>query len=113
VKYGSSYESWSQGFLNPTVNNISKLLCTNGIFYMNIANLNAGSKILPLEGDTVKYGEEYGLECKDVLKMLMSTMTGNNKNKETGGKPMNNVDILSKGVVKGQKFEPIFLMRKK
>lgn len=115
VKYGSSYESWTQGFLRPTVENISKLLRTNGIFYMNIANLNAGSKVLPLEGDTIKYGQEFSLDCdkNKVLKMLMSTMTGNNKNKETGGKPLNNVDVKIDGKVKGQKFEPIFLLRKK
>lgn len=114
VKYGSSYESWSHGFLKPTIENISKLLRTDGIFYMNIANINSGSKALPLEGDTVKYGEECGLECKEILKMLMATMTGNNKtSKGTGGNPTNGVTIKIKGITKTQKFEPIFLMRKK
>lgn len=108
VKYGTSYESWSKGFLKPTVENISQLLLKNGMFFMNIANINHNSKSLPLEQDTKEYADEYWCSCNEnKFKMLMSTMTGNNKDaKGTGGKPANSVK-LAEG---WRKFEPIFIL---
>lgn len=114
MKYGSTYESWSEGFLKPTINIISQLMVEGGVFYMNIANINT-SKELPLEEDTIKYGTEYGFSCSksdnDVFKMLMSTMVGNNKSsKGTGSQPKNSVELPPYG--KLQKFEPIFKLKK-
>ena len=110
VKYGTTYTDWSNNFLKPTINNIERLLCPDGIFFMNISNLKDGSKVLPLEVDTIRYGIDCGLKCSldKKLKMVMSTMTGNNKNKTTGGQPMNNVEIDGKSF----KYEPIFIMKK-
>lgn len=109
VKYGSSYESWSKGFLKPTISNISELMIDGGIFYLNIADINHNSKQLPLERDTIDGGDEYGCSSTGVYKMLMSTMTGNNKNKETGGQPKNSVKVSGDGF---KKFEPIFILKK-
>jgi hypothetical protein len=109
VKYGSSYESWSKGFLKPTIENISQLMVDGGIFYMNIADIKHNSKLLSLEQDTIDGGDEYGCSSTGVYKMLMSTMTGNNKNKETGGQPKNTVKIMGDGF---RKFEPIFILKK-
>jgi len=109
VKYGSSYESWSKGFLKPTISNISELMVDGGIFYLNIADINHNSKQLPLERDTTDGGDEYGCSSTGVYKMLMSTMTGNNKNKETGGQPKNSVKVSGDGF---KKFEPIFILKK-
>lgn len=108
VKYGNSYESWSKGFLRPTISNISELLLKDGIFYMNIANINHNGKNLPLEEDTKLYADEFSCSCNDdVYKMLMSTMTGNNKDsKGTGGQAKNSVRI-KEGL---RKFEPIFIL---
>ena len=109
VKYGSSYESWSKGFLKPTISNISELMVEGGIFYLNIADINHNSKQLPLERDTTDGGDEYSCSSTGVYKMLMSTMTGNNKNKETGGQPKNSVKVSGDGF---KKFEPIFILKK-
>ena len=108
IKYGSSYESWSKGFLKPTIENISQLLLKDGIFFMNIANINHNSKSLPLEQDTKEYSDEFWCSCNDnKFKMLMTTMTGNNKDsKGTGGQAINSVRI-KEGL---RKFEPIFIL---
>lgn len=108
VKYGSSYESWSKGFLKPTISNISELLLKDGIFFMNIANINYNGKNLPLEENTKDYADEFSCSCRDnVYKMLMSTMVGNNKDsKGTGGQAKNSVRI-NEGL---RKFEPIFIL---
>ena len=121
-KHGSNYKEWSTDFLRPTISNISELVVDGGIFFMNIADLKSGSGKLPLEQDTIDYGKEFGFKCskenEDVFKMMMATMTGNNQNLDTGGKPNNSVEIedgLDKNgnrKSKYQKYEPIFIMRK-
>jgi hypothetical protein len=104
------YKDWSNEFLKPTIENINQLLIEDGVFYMNIANLNGGN--FTLEDDTIKYGKGCGLSCSndDKYKMLMATMTGNNKSGTgTGGQATNSVEISEK---KLQKFEPIFKLKK-
>jgi hypothetical protein len=78
---------------------------------MNIADIKFNSKPLPLQQDTIEGGEEFGCPSIGMYKMLMSTMTGNNKmnNNETGGTPGNSVKVEGDGF---RKFEPIFILKK-
>ena len=108
VKY-NGYLDWSTGFLKETISNISELMVNNGIFMMNIADIKIGGKIIPLEDDANKYGEIFNMKNIGKYKMLLSTMTGNNKNKETGGEPKNSVELVD-GF---KKYEPIFFFQKK
>ncbi len=115
VLYGNNYESWSKGFLKPTIENISQLMLNGSTFYFNIADLSGGKKYT-LEQDSIQYAKEIGLSVSndnnDVYKMLMATMTGNNQNLDTGNKPKNSVNIGTLEKEKYQKYEPIFKMKK-
>jgi len=95
-----NYDLWRDGFLKGSIQNIHKLLLPQGRFYLNIANLKEGKKIIhPLETDSVKYAEEYGFQCIETYKMLLSG----------SGKGSINQVTINKNT---RKFEPIFVLEK-
>ena len=109
-KYGSSYESWRDGFLKPTLETCFDWLKPGGYLIWNIADILVGSnKYLPLEKDSVDILESLGMmyECK--LKMAMEGMPGQNRLGEDG-KP--NCKNFCKIGDKYLKYEPVYVFRK-
>jgi DNA modification methylase len=109
-KYGSSYESWRDGFLRPTLKTCAEFLKPDRYLLWNIADIQIGGEYLPLEEDSKRFLEEFGLEYKYKIKMAMESMPGQNRLDEETGLPMCknfckvNGDYL--------KYEPIYVFYK-
>ena len=98
VKF-QKYESYRDGFLKPSIKNISNLLLPEGRFYFNIANLKEGKKIYPLEANSLRFSEEFGFNCIRTYMMLLSS----------SGKGSINQVVVNE---KTRKYEPIFVLEK-
>ena len=96
------YPLWRDGFLRPTIQNVEELLIPGARFYLNIADVKKGTKLLPLEDDSIKFGLEVGFTLKNTYKMLLQSPPGKFPSKNT---------ILLDDINK--KFEPIFIFEKK
>ena len=69
-KYGSSYESWRDGFLRPTLKTCAEFLKPDRYLLWNIADIQIGGDYLPLEEDSRRFLEEFGLPmCKNYCKV--------------------------------------------
>ena len=123
----TDYESWRDGFLEPTLRTASEWLRPGGYLAWNIADVKYGKKILPLEADSCQILEDLGMEKVEVLKMLLAPAPGANrirksdsktqgpsksKNQTPQGTAKNSLQITIDGVETTQKFEPIFVYRK-
>ena len=109
-KYGSSYISWRDKFLKPTLQTCCDMLKCGGHLLWNIADILVGGEYLPLEKDSVKFIEENGLVYVDKLKMAMEGMPGQNRVGDDG-KPKCKNYCMVKG--KYYKYEPVYIFRKK
>ena len=109
-KYGSSYESWRDGFLKPTLKTCAEYLKPDRYMLWNIADIQIGGNYLPLEEDSKKFLEEFGLVYRYKIKMAMESMPGQNRLDEETGMPMCknfckvNGDFL--------KYEPVYVFYK-
>ena len=83
-KFGSSYESWRDGFLRPTLETAVTWLRSERYLLWNIADILVSGKYLPLQEDTKNILEEYGVEYKYTLKMALEGMPGQNRVGEDG-----------------------------
>ena len=83
-KFGSSYESWRDGFLRPTLETAVTWLKSERYLLWNIADILVSGKYLPLQEDTKNILEEYGVEYKYTLKMALEGMPGQNRVGEDG-----------------------------
>lgn len=110
----SAYTDWSKGFLQNLIKTTEKLLKPGGEFWINIADVKKLGKdkgYYTLEDDTKKYAEENNFTYKGVIKMVLTTISGN------GTTPKSRNRVIGKNVVSvdGQtvKYEPIFCFTKK
>lgn len=108
-KHGSSYESWRDGFLQPTIETIAEWLRPNGYMIWNIADILNRGNYLPLEQDSINIAEQNGLKYLYTLKMRMEGMPGQNRVGEDG-KPLCKNYCQVNGEY--QKHEPIFVFKK-
>ncbi len=108
-KYGSTYESWRDGFLRPTLETCAEWLKPGRYLLWNIADILVKGDYLPLEEDSQKILEEMGLEYKYKLKMALEGMPGQNRVGEDG-KPLCKNYCKVNG--KHLKYEPVYVFWK-
>ena len=108
-KYGSTYESWRDGFLRPTLETCAEWLKSGRYLLWNIADILVKGEYLPLEEDSQKILEEMGLEYKYKLKMALEGMPGQNRVGEDG-KPLCKNYCKVNG--KHLKYEPVYVFWK-
>jgi hypothetical protein len=108
-KYGSTYESWRDGFLRPTLETAVDWLRSGGYLLWNIADILIKGEYLPLEEDSKKILLDKGMEYRYTLKMALEGMPGSNRVGEDG-KPKCKNFCLVKG--KYLKYEPVFVFWK-
>jgi len=108
-KYGSTYESWRDGFLKPTLQTCCDVLKCGGYLMWNIADILVKGDYLPLEKDSIDFIEANGLKYVEKLKMAMEGMPGQNRVGDDGKPKCKNYCMVNK---KYYKYEPIFVFRK-
>jgi len=108
-RYGSSYDSWMEGFLRPTLETCFEYLRPDRYLLWNIADLKVGKNYLPLEEDSKNILLDLGMEYKYTLKMAMVGMPGQNRVDEDGVPKCKN---FCKVNGKFHKFEPIYVFYK-
>jgi hypothetical protein len=108
-KYGSSYESWRDGFLRPTLETCVEFLKSDRYLLWNIADLLIKGKYIPLEKDSKKILESLGMEYRYVLKMAMEGMPGQNRLDENGVPKCKNFCKVKDTYYK---YEPVFVYYK-
>lgn len=94
-----NYESYRDGFLRPSIQNIYNLLLPTGRFFFNIADLKDGTKVHPLQKNSTDFAVESGFKWVNTFKMLLSG---------SGKGSINQVIIKDKP----KKYEPIFVLEK-
>ena len=105
----SSYESWRDGFLRPTLKTCAEYLKNDRYLLWNIADLLIKGEYLPLEQDSKDILKEYGLEYKYTLKMALESMPGQNRVDENGIPKCKN---FCKVNGRPMKYEPVFVFYK-
>ena len=108
-KYGSSYESWRDGFLKPTLQTCCDMLQCGGYLLWNIADILIRGDYLPLEQDSCDFMEQNGLVFVEKLKMAMEGMPGQNRVGEDGKPKCKNYCMVNG---KYYKYEPVYVYRK-
>lgn len=130
----STYETWRDGFLRPTLETAVEYLHRDRYLAWNIADIALDGKLLPLEKDSCDILKELGMEYVTTLRMTLAPMPGSNRFVDTGEKEIitkntiygeeteevavtdgmmkNFVEISSNGKKMKLKFEPIFLFYK-
>ena len=108
-KFGN-YEAWRDGFLRQTLKTCAEYLKRDRFLLWNIADVIFDKQSLPLEEDSIKFLEEFGLQYKGKLKMALAQMPGDNRTDAETGLPktknyckVNNLWL---------KYEPIFVFYK-
>ena len=105
----STYESWRDGFLKPTLQTCFEYLKNDRYLLWNIADLLISGEYLPLEKDSRDVLESLGMEYKGMLKMALESMPGQNRLDENGVPKCKNYCKVD-GTY--QKYEPIFVFYK-
>jgi hypothetical protein len=105
----SSYDSWRDGFLRPTLETCVKYLKNDRYLLWNIADLLVSGDYLPLEEDSRKILESLGMEYKYTLKMALENMPGQNRVGEDGLPKCKN---YCKVDGRFHKYEPVFVFYK-
>ena len=108
-KYGSSYESWRDGFLRETLKTCAEYLKPGRYMAWNVADLLVGGNYLPLEQDSKDILASYGLEYKYTIKMALEGMPGQNRIGEDGKPTCKNFCQVNG---KYFKYEPVFIFWK-
>jgi len=108
IKY-KEYDSWRDNFLRPTLKTCADWLKHDRILAFNIADINVGTTQYPLEEDTVKIFEEFGLRYEGKLKMVLAISPSMRVKDQTGQPGMKNFCIVNG---KWRKYEPIFVFYK-
>ena len=108
-KYGSSYQSWRDGFLRPTLKNCVDWLKSDRYLLWNVADIKVKDSYLPLEEDSRSILEEYGMVFKYTLKMAMESMPGQNRVDENGIPKCKNYCKVNGRYMK---YEPVFVFWK-
>lgn len=109
VKFGSSYESWKEGFLRETLKTAYEWLKPNRYLVWNIADIKVGKKYIPLEQDSIDICTSLGFKHVETTGMTLKGMPGANRVDANG-------NLTAKNMVKidGKlyKYEPFFVFRK-
>ena len=105
----SSYDSWRDGFLRPTLETCVKYLKNDRYLLWNIADLLVSGDYLPLEEDSRKILESLGMEYKYTLKMALENMPGQNRVGEDGLPKCKNYCKVNN---RFHKYEPVFVFYK-
>ena len=105
----SSYESWRDGFLRPTLETCVEYLKPDRYLLWNIADLLVGKEYLPLEADSKEILESMGMKFEYVLQMAMALMPGQNRVGEDGIPTCKNYCRVNGKYIK---TEPIFVFYK-
>jgi len=108
-KYGSSYESWRDGFLRPTLETCVKWLGKDRYLLWNVADVLVSGKYLPIEQDSIDILKSLGMIYEYTLKMALEGMPGQNRVGEDGKPKCKNFCQVNG---KYMKYEPIFVFRK-
>ena len=108
-KFGSSYESWRDGFLRPTLRTCVEWLKRDRYLLWNVADIKVKDNYLPLEQDSKVILEEYGMIYKYTLKMAMESMPGQNRVDENGVPKCKNYCKVNGRYLK---YEPVFVFWK-
>jgi hypothetical protein len=106
----SSYDSWRDHFLRPTLQNAYDFLNHERYLLWNIADLKVGKKYLPLEQDSIQIAKELGFEYKETVLMALMNMPGSNRVEENGEATAKNYLKLDNG--KTMKYEPVHVFWK-
>jgi hypothetical protein len=105
----STYDSWRDGFLKPTLQTCYDYLKNDRYLLWNIADLLIGGDYLPLEKDSKEFLESIGMQYKGVLKMALESMPGQNRLDENGIPKCKNYCKVDESYIK---YEPIFVFYK-
>jgi hypothetical protein len=108
-KYGSSYESWKEGFLRPTLTTCVEWLKEDRYLLWNVADVLVSGKYLPIEQDSIDILESLGMMYKYTLKMGLEGMPGQNRVGEDGKPKCKNFCKVNE---KYLKYEPVFVFYK-
>ena len=108
-KYGSSYDSWVEGFLRPTLETCYNWLKDDRYMLWNIADIKIGKNYLPLEQDSINILEELGMKYLYTLKMGLEGMPGQNRLDEDGKPKCKNFCRVNGEYLK---FEPVLVFKK-
>ena len=108
-KFGSSYESWRDGFLQETIKTAYEWLKPHRYFLWNIADIKIGKTYLPLQEDSVRIAQTCGFEYIETIAMTLRGMPGANRITEDGTLTARNSCIIDG---RPYKYEPIFVFRK-
>lgn len=106
----SSYDSWRDHFLRPTLQNAYDFLNHERYLLWNIADLKVGKKYLPLEQDSIQIAKELGFEYKETVLMALMNMPGANRVTEDGEATAKNYLKLGNGKI--MKYEPVHVFWK-
>lgn len=105
----SSYESWRDGFLRPTLTTCVEVLRNNRYLLWNIADLLIKGEYLPLEKDSRDILESLGMKYMYTMKMALEPMPGQNRVDENGIPKCKNYCKVNGKVMK---YEPVFVFYK-
>jgi len=108
-KFGDSYASWRDGFLEPTIKTICEWSRDGAYALWNIADILVGGEYFPLEDDSIRFFEKYGMKHIQLLKMAMQGMPGQNRVDEDGVPKCKNFCKVNDTYYK---YEPIFVFKK-
>ena len=108
-KYGSTYESWRDGFLVPTLKTAVEWLKPNRYLLWNIADILVKDSYLPLEDDSKRILTDFGMEYKYTVKMALEGMPGQNRVGEDGKPKCKNYCSVEGRYLK---YEPVFVFYK-
>ena len=103
------YDLWVNGFLRPTIKTICEYLRHDRYAVWNIADVKFGNEMLPLEEDSMKAFQDYGMRFMYKLKMALSPMPGGNRTKEDGTGTAKNTCKVNGLLLK---YEPLFVFYK-
>jgi hypothetical protein len=105
----SSYDSWREGFLRPTLQTAYDWLAPERYLLWNIADLKVGSKYLPLEQDSIAIAKQLGFKFKETILMALKSMPGANRTTEDGTLTAKNFCKVDGRLLK---FEPVHVFYK-
>jgi hypothetical protein len=106
----TTYATWRDGFLRPTLETAVEWLANERYLLWNIADAKFGNEMLPLEEDSNEILRSLGMKYIETLKMTLANMPGGNRIDEETGKPKAKNTVRVNGL--WIKYEPIFVWYK-
>jgi hypothetical protein len=109
VKF-SEYDAWRDGFLFETLKTAVEWLRPGGYIAWNIADVEFSGEVMPIEADSQKILESFGMTFVKKYKMALASMPGGNRRDSTTGVPKTRNFCKTNGLY--LKYEPIYLWKK-